>query len=271
MPSPAELLRAYGMPAKKRFGQNFLIDSDVLDAVVRAAKLPESARVMEIGPGPGGLSARLLHAGHTVRAIEADPDLVTHLETHLGSHEHFTVLAGDALEQDLDSELGEVDGVVANLPYNVATPILFRLLDSPCAPPSMALMFQKEVAERIVCTGPARQFGSLGVACNIRYETKLAMKLKPGAFRPAPKVHSAVVRFTRLETPRCGPEVEALTRKVAREAFQYRRKMLRKTLAPSFPDPVATLASLGFAATARPEELSVDDFVRLASHRLANP
>lgn len=266
--TPGELLQAYGLPAKKRFGQNFLIDTEVLDAVIRSARLPEAGKVLEIGPGPGGLSARLLNAGHTVRALEADTDLVAHLEETLGGHEAFTVVAGDALKLDLDAELADVCGVVANLPYNVATPILFRLLDSSAPPPAMALMFQKEVADRIVCTGPARMFGSLGVACNIRYDTTIAMKLKPGAFRPAPKVHSAVVRFTRRAQPRCSPEVEELARKIARQVFLYRRKMLRKTLAPLFPDPVSTLSSLRFKPTARPEELSVEDFIRLATHRL---
>ncbi|MFT6400182.1 MAG: 16S rRNA (adenine1518-N6/adenine1519-N6)-dimethyltransferase [Bradymonadia bacterium] len=267
--TPSELLKAYGLPAKKRFGQNFLIDPEALDSVIRSAMLPAGATVLEIGPGPGGLSSRLLAHGFTVRAIETDTDLVAHLEATLGPHEAFSVLAGDALKQDIDAELAKCAGVVANLPYNVATPILFRLLDSPEAPPTMALMFQKEVADRIVCTGPARQFSSLGVACNIRYDTTIAMKLKPGAFRPSPKVHSAVVRFTRRETPRCSAEVETLARSIAREAFLYRRKMLRKTLLPCIPDPIATLSALGFTATARPEELSVDDFIRLASHQLA--
>ena len=269
--SPAELIRRYGKPAKKAFGQNFLADVGTLDRVVGAARLADGSKVLEIGPGPGGLTTRLLAAGHRVRAIEMDRDLVAHLETAFSGKNGFEVTQGSALDDELDEWLVGVDGVVANLPYNVASPILFRLLDAVDPPERMALMFQKEVAERIVCTGPARAFGSLGVACNIRYDTRIAVRLKPGAFQPPPKVDSAVVRFIRRPEARCDRQTETFARRTARVAFGHRRKMLRKTLLPLFADPVDLLGRLGFKATARPEELTVDDFIRIGRELAAEP
>ena len=261
--SPAELVRVYGLPAKRALGQNFLTDVAVLDRVVQSARLPDRGRVLEIGPGPGGLTSRLLAAGHEVHAVEPDRDLVAHLESVFAGHAGFRVTHGSALDEGMESLLEGIDGVVANLPYNVASPILFRLLDAPHPPKRMALMFQREVAERIVCTGPARSFGSLGVACNIRYDTRISVRLKPGAFQPPPKVESAVVRLLQRDEARCDAEVESLARQTARIAFGYRRKMLRKTLLPLFADPPAALERLGLAPTARPEELSVDQFIEL--------
>lgn len=230
--------------------------------MVDAARLAPGSTVAEIGPGPGTLTTRLLAAGHDVRAVEMDGDLVEHLRATFDG-DRFSLVHGSALDVDLELVLNGADAVVANLPYNVGAPILFRLLDAESAPEKMALMFQREVAERIVCSGPGRVFGPLGVACNIRYDTKLALRLPPGAFRPPPKVDSAVVRLVRRQTPRALPEVERAAREIARTVFGHRRKMMRKTLGPHFDDPIATLESLGLRETARPEELSVDDFVRL--------
>lgn len=262
LPSPTELVRRYGRPAKKSLGQHFLTEVATLDRVIDVARLAPGSRVVEIGPGPGTLTTRLLAAGHSVEAVEMDDELVHHLGDVFAGAE-LTVVHGSALDIDLEPMLSRADAVVANLPYNVGAPILFRLLDAEHAPARMALMFQREVADRIVSSGPGRSFGPLGVACHIRYDTRLALKLPPGAFRPPPKVDSAVVRLLRRENPRCGRDVEMAARAIARTAFGHRRKMLRKTLLPHFEDPNSVLAMLDLPPTSRPEELSVDDFVRL--------
>ena len=264
LPGPVDLLRAWGRPARKRFGQNFLTDPGVLDRIVRAAGVRPEERVLEIGPGPGGLTTRLLAAGADVVAIEADPDLAAHLPTVFPAGAPLHVLAGDALGPVLDEGLEEpARTVVANLPYNVATEILFRLVQRDDPPPRMALMFQREVATRIVSRGAERTFGLLAIGTQIRYRVELAMTLKPGAFTPAPKVHSAVVRFERRPDPLCDPTIEDAVRRVARMAFGARRKMLRRSLLGLDQDPIPLLDAAGIPPTARPEALDLDAFVRL--------
>lgn len=263
LPSPSALLQAYGRPAKKRFGQNFLSDPELLDRVVRAARVAPGDRVLEIGPGPGGLTTRLLAAGAELCALEADPDLVEHLGRAFAGH-RIDVRHGDALTDDLDAALGDpCANVVANLPYHLATEILFRLVDRPDPPARMALMFQREVAERVVSRGAARDFGPLAVGTAIRFATRIALRLPPGAFRPPPKVHSAVVAFERLDTPRCDAATERATRHLARLAFQQRRKMLRGSLGKRVPGALEALEAVGISPTARPESLDVDAFVAL--------
>ncbi|MCB9519573.1 MAG: ribosomal RNA small subunit methyltransferase A [Myxococcales bacterium] len=263
IPAPGELLRTYGLPAKKRFGQNFLTDVSVLDRIVAAAGVGHGTRVVEIGPGPGALTSRLLVAGATVTAIELDSDAVSHLRGAFSPSLPLTVIEGDAAGGALDEACGAgVDAVVANLPYHVATVILFRLLDD-VRPPRMALMFQREVADRVVSVGRDREFGTLGVASNLRYQTRLALRLKPGAFRPPPKVDSAVVAFSVREVPLAPPAIERATRALARGVFEKRRKMLRGSLLSVTPHAEAVLAAAGVEPTARPEALSIEEFVRL--------
>ncbi len=264
IPSPAELVRAYGRPAKKRLGQNFLTDPGILDRVVRCAGIGEGDRVLEIGPGPGGLTGRLLAAGADVLCLEADAELVEHLERHLGAFERFAVVRGDGTGPDLDRALGDPPRlVVANLPYNVATPILLRLVDLPEPPARMALMFQREVADRIVSPGASRDFGPLSVAVSLRFTASVAMKLSPGAVVPRPKVSSAVVLFERLQSPLADADVRAEARRLARMAFNQRRKMLRRSLASAGPALSEILAQAAVPPDARPEQLRTDDFVRM--------
>jgi len=264
LPGPIDLLRAWGRPARKRFGQNFLTDVGVLDRIVRVAGVGEGDRVLEIGPGPGGLTTRLIAAGADVVAIEADPDLAAHLPTVFPDAAPLRVLAGDALGPVLDEGLEDPPrAVVANLPYNVATEILFRLVQRDAPPPRMALMFQREVATRIASRGAERHFGLLAVGTQIRYRVDLAMSLKPGAFTPPPKVHSAVVRFELRDEPLCPPHIEQVVRRVAKMAFGARRKMLRRSLTAMGIDPIPLLEAADIAPTARPEALTLEDFVRL--------
>lgn len=271
LPQPDALITAYGRPAKKKFGQNFLRDVDLLDAVVDAAEVGPGDRVVEIGPGPGGLTTRLLAAGAEVTALEADPDLVDHLERRLVPHSpRLHVVHGDALGEALEAALGSPPAkVVANLPYHVATPILFRLVDADVPPARMSLMFQMEVAERIVAAGATRAFGSLALGCQVRFAVSVALRLPPEAFHPAPKVHSAVVRFVRRDVPLATPEVEACMRGLARIAFQQRRKMLRATLGKQVASFDQLIEAAGVAPTARPEALTVEQFVKMAEAKLA--
>lgn len=271
LPQPDALITAYGRPAKKKFGQNFLRDVDLLDAVVATADVGPGDRVVEIGPGPGGLTTRLLSAGAEVTAVEADAELVDHLERRLLPHtDRLRVVHGDALGPTLDEALGVPPAkVVANLPYHVATPILFKLVDAEEPPRQMALMFQLEVAERIVAGGATRAFGSLALGCQVRFAVSVALRLPPEAFHPAPKVHSAVVRFLRREVPLATPEVEACMRRIARVAFQQRRKMLRATLGKQDAAFDAMIEAAGVPPTARPEALTVEQFVKMAETKLA--
>jgi len=264
LPLPGELLRRYGRPAKKHFGQNFIVDPSVLDRVVDAAGIGEGHSVLEIGPGPGTLTVRLLRAGARVSAVELDDDAVSHLDAELAPLAPLIVRRGDANSDDLlESVPADLDAVVGNLPYHVATAILFRLLDV-VRPPRMALMFQREVADRLVCTGAARDFGPLGVAANLRYDTRMAMRLRPGAFLPPPKVESAVVTFVRRAVPRVDPDGELWLRALARHVFEKRRKMLRVSLSGFVGDPQAALEEAGVDPTARPEALSLDAMISLA-------
>lgn len=266
VPSPSELLRIYGRPAKKRLGQNFLTDARILDRVVAAGGVEEGTRVLEIGPGPGGLTSRLLAAGADVVCIEPDDDAVVHLRSALSDDLPLRVVHGDALGPELDEALGDPPRtVIANLPYHVATEIMFRLVDRAQPPATMALMFQREVAHRIATDGPDREMSSLSVAVAIRFERRVVMTLPPGAFTPAPKVHSCVVRFVLRDVPLANAAVEAQTRRLATAAFQQRRKMLRNGLQSVVEDPIALLESAGIAPTMRPEALGVEAWVRLGA------
>ncbi len=261
---PGALVRALRNRAKKSFGQHFLTDVGVLDRIVRAAHVGEGDRVVEVGPGPGGLTVRLLASGASVSCLEADPWMVEHLEDELGGRPGFDVTHGDATTEALDNLLGDPPAtVVSNLPYNAATPILFRLLDNPTPPQRMVLMFQLEVAQRVACGGADRLFGPLGLAANLLYETRLAFQLKPGAFTPPPKVVSGVVTFELRDTLIADHAERAAARQVARGAFSQRRKMLRKSLLSVSSDPVALCEAAGVPPTARPEALTCAEFVAL--------
>lgn len=267
IPSPASLLRAYGLPAKKRLGQNFLTDERILDRICAHALVRTGTQVLEIGPGPGGLTSRLMAAGARVLALETDPDAVRFLEQTLVPLGELEVVHGDALGPELASCVGDPPRtVVANLPYHVGTEILFRLVEGVVPPELMVLMFQKEVALRLACEGRSREFGAPSVAVQLTYSAHQVMLLPPGAFHPAPSVDSAVVVFRRRAEPLCDPELARTVKRLASDAFQQRRKMLRRSLAGWGDRLLVALDAAGVPATARPEELHVSDFVSVARH-----
>jgi 16S rRNA (adenine1518-N6/adenine1519-N6)-dimethyltransferase len=270
LPTPLEAIQRYGQPAKKKHGQNFLFDEVVLDRIVTLAGVTDGQHILEIGPGPGTLTSRLLVAGARVTAIEADPDLLPHLSRAFDGYP-LEVIHGDATRFDLgslreqdDSDASHLPDVVANLPYHVATPILFRLVDHERAPRRMTLMFQREVGERIVSPGARRDFGKLSIGVQVRYTARLGMLLPPDAFVPAPKVESAVVVLERRPVPLVSADVEKFARRIAAAAFNQRRKMLRATLGKQFSSFTDSAEAAGVAPTLRPEAVLLQDFLTLA-------
>ena len=224
--------------------------------------------MLEIGPGPGGLTRGLLAEGarHVV-AIERDARCLPALaEIAAAAPGRLTVLAGDALAIDPAPHLTPPVRVVANLPYNVGTELLVRWLTPPAWPPfwqSLTLMFQKEVAERIVAAPGSKAYGRLSILAQWRSEARIAFEIPPRAFTPAPKVTSAVVHLDALAAPRFPADARVLSEVVAL-AFGQRRKMLRASLRPLGPDVEALLAAAGIPATERAEQVSLEGFCRLA-------
>jgi len=263
-----EVIRRHGLSAKKSLGQNFLLDLNLTTRIARTAEPLESVTVVEIGPGPGGLTRALLALGaRRVIAIERDERALAAIgeisERYPG---RLDVVAGDALSTDIPALLGpERARIVANLPYNIATALLVNWLTIEPWPPwyeMMVLMFQREVAERIVAKPGGKSYGRLAVLAGWRTEAKILFDVAPSAFVPPPKVTSSVVRLTpRTEPLAC--DARALQR-VTEAAFGQRRKMLRQSLKSLGVDPIALLDAAGLDPTSRAEEISVEGFVDLA-------
>jgi 16S rRNA (adenine1518-N6/adenine1519-N6)-dimethyltransferase len=272
LPPLREVIRRHELSAKKSFGQNFILDLNLTRRIARAAGPLEGRTVVEVGPGPGGLTRALLMEGAArVVAIERDPrclpalaEIAAHYPSRLEVHE------GDALDADWPRLLGNEAGkaiIAANLPYSVATMLLVGWLETEPWPPwweRMALMFQREVAERIVAEPGGKAYGRLAVLSQFRSAPRLEMTLRPEAFTPAPKVASAVVVFEPRAAPQPECNVVALG-KVTAAAFGQRRKMLRAALKQLTPMPELLLAEAGIEPSRRAEELSVAEFVRLAA------
>jgi 16S rRNA (adenine1518-N6/adenine1519-N6)-dimethyltransferase len=270
LPPLREVVRRHGLLPKKSLGQNFLFDLNLTSRVARATGPLDGVAVVEVGPGPGGLTRALLAAGaREVIAIERDQRCLPAL-AEIAAHYpgRLQVVEADAVAFDPRPLLPDGPArVVANLPYNVGTVLLAGWLAAPEWPPwwqSLTLMFQREVAERIVADERDRKnYGRLGVLAGWRSETRILFDVPPSAFVPPPKVTSSVV----LITPRTEPlpcRVEALEA-VTRAAFGQRRKMLRQSLKSLVPDPAALLAAADIPETARAEEVPVAGYVRLAN------
>ncbi|MCZ8136119.1 MAG: 16S rRNA (adenine(1518)-N(6)/adenine(1519)-N(6))-dimethyltransferase RsmA [Porphyrobacter sp.] len=266
LPPIREVIARHGLAASKALGQNFLLDEQLL---ARIAALPgdlSGAAVLEVGPGPGGLTRALLRAGAKVTAIEMDrrclPALAELGEAFPGQ---LTVIEGDALKLD-HSELmgGQPFHVLSNLPYNVGTALFVRWLGGEAWPPlwqSLTLMFQREVADRIVAAAGDAAYGRLAVLAQWRADARLAMKVHRSAFTPPPKVMSAIVHVTPAAMPE-GVSARMLER-LTEAAFGQRRKMLRQSL-KGVPGALEALAALGIDETRRAETVSVAEFVALA-------
>lgn len=264
LPPLREVIARHGLSASKALGQNFIFDAQLLDRIAAVPGPLAGARVYEVGPGPGGLTRALLRAGAEVVAVERDRRCLAPLaELGTAAGGRLTVMERDALEVDEAREIGPAH-IVANLPYNVGTALLVRWLGGEAWPPwwtSLTLMFQQEVAQRIVAAPGTGAYGRLAVLAQWRSRAKLAMKVHRSAFVPPPKVMSAVVHIVPAEAP-AGIAFADLERLTA-AAFGQRRKMLRQSL-KSVPGALEALAGLGIDPARRAETLSVAEFVALA-------
>ncbi len=268
LPPLGEVIRRHGLVAKKALGQNFLLDLNLTAKIARQAGDLSQCDVLEVGPGPGGLTRGLLAEGaRKVLAVEKDSRAMAPLAEIAAAYPgRLEVLNADALTLDPLAHLTPPIRVVANLPYNIGTELLVRWLTPEDWPPywqSLTLMFQKEVAERIVAKPGSKAYGRLAILAQWRCDAKVVMDLPPEAFTPAPKVRSAVVHLTALPAPRFEADPEVLQRLTA-TAFQQRRKMLRASLKGLAPDIGAVLTSVGIDPTARAEEIDVERFCALA-------
>ncbi|MDE3121558.1 MAG: 16S rRNA (adenine(1518)-N(6)/adenine(1519)-N(6))-dimethyltransferase RsmA [Paracoccaceae bacterium] len=268
LPPLREVIAAHGLAAKKSLGQNFLLDLNLTAKIARLAGDLAGADVLEVGPGPGGLTRGLLAEGaRHVLVVEKDARCLPALAEIAAAHPgRLEVIEGDALAVDVLSHLTPPIKVVANLPYNVGTELLIRWMTPKDWPPfwqSLTLMFQKEVAERIVAKPGSKAYGRLALMVQWRAEARIALTLPPEAFTPPPKISSAVVQITALPAPRFPADAVTLERVVA-AGFNQRRKMLRASLKGLAPDIEDRLRAAGIAPTARAEEIPLEGFCALA-------
>ncbi|MBJ3761709.1 16S rRNA (adenine(1518)-N(6)/adenine(1519)-N(6))-dimethyltransferase RsmA [Maribius pontilimi] len=268
LPPLRAVIAEHGLSAKKSLGQNFLLDLNLTAKIARQAGDLTRCDVLEIGPGPGGLTRGLLAEGaRRVLAVEKDarclPALAQIADAYPG---RLDILNADALQLNPTAHLTPPIRVVANLPYNVGTELLTRWLDPVHWPPfwtSLTLMFQKEVAQRIVAGPGSKAYGRLAILSQWRSDARIVMELPPEAFTPPPKIRSAVVHLTALPEPRFPAPAPTLFR-VTAAAFNQRRKMLRASLKGLDPQIVSRLEGLGIAPTRRAEELSLEEFCAIA-------
>jgi 16S rRNA (adenine1518-N6/adenine1519-N6)-dimethyltransferase len=268
LPPLRDVIAQHGLSATKSLGQNFLLDLNLTAKIARQAGDLTACDVLEVGPGPGGLTRALLHAGaRKVLAIEKDArclpilaDIALHYPGRL------QILEGDALAINATEHLTAPIKVVANLPYNVGTELLIRWLTPAIWPPfwdSLTLMFQKEVAERITAAPGSKAYGRLAILTQWRAKARIVMEIPPSAFTPPPKVTSAVVHIVKRDQMLFPANEATLTRLVA-TAFGQRRKMLRASLKSISPDIEAHLTGVGIAPTDRAETIPIEGFCALA-------
>ncbi|WP_299191397.1 16S rRNA (adenine(1518)-N(6)/adenine(1519)-N(6))-dimethyltransferase RsmA [uncultured Litoreibacter sp.] len=268
LPPLSDVIRTHELSAKKSLGQNFLLDLNLTAKIARQAGDLSGCDVLEVGPGPGGLTRGLLAEGaRRVLAIEKDARCLPALDEIAQAYPgQLLVINGDALDVDPLAHLTPPIRVAANLPYNVGTELLVRWLTPKAWPPfwqSLTLMFQREVANRIVATPGSKAYGRLAVLAQWRSDPRIVMELPPEAFVPAPKVHSAVVHLDALPTPRFDADPAKLNRVVA-TAFNQRRKMLRSALKGMAPDIEDRLLAAGLKPTERAEQVPLEGFCALA-------
>jgi 16S rRNA (adenine1518-N6/adenine1519-N6)-dimethyltransferase len=266
LPPLRETIATYDLAARRRLGQHFLLDLNLTRRIARAAAPLDQGTTIEVGPGPGGLTrALLLEGAARVVAIEVDARAIRALrELQAAAAGRLEVIEADALETDLTGLGPAPRRIVANLPYNVSTALLIRWLHAANGIADMVLMFQKEVVDRLAARPRTKDYGRLSVLAQHVCEVQRLFDVAPSAFVPPPKVISSVARLTPRPAADRLADLRPLER-VTAAAFGQRRKMLRGSLSNLFPDPTAVLEGLGLSPTARAEELSVADFVRLAA------
>jgi len=264
LPPLREVVKKHGLSAQKSLGQNFLFDEQLLDRIADIPGDIEGQTVFEVGPGPGGLTRALLKKGAHVIAVEQDErclPALTELADHYSSR--LSITHGDAMKHEPAALSAQPYHIASNLPYNVGSALLVRWLSAETWPPpwlSLTLMFQKEVADRIVARPGSAAYGRLSILAQWRSDAMLAMKVHRSAFTPPPKIMSAVVHIT----PKVQPQADRSTLShITQMAFGQRRKMLRQSL-KKMTGALDALSDLGIDATRRPETLSVEEFVALA-------
>lgn len=262
------ILKAFGLHASHRLGQNFLISPGVVRAVVEAAEIEQGDRVLEIGPGIGTLTQGLLEAGAEVTAVELDKKLPAVLAETLKGYEHLNVVRGDILKTDIAALMGGAPfKVAANLPYYITTPILLSLLEQKLPITRIVTMVQKEVAERMTAPPGGRDYGALSVAVQYYTEPEIVLDVPPNCFLPAPEVDSAVIVCAVRQTPAVAVKDEKLFFRVVKAAFGQRRKTLSnalKTTGASKEEIGKALDKAKVDATRRGETLSLKEFAALA-------
>ncbi len=268
LPALRDVIETHDLRAKKSLGQNFLLDLNLTAKIARQAGDLTGSDILEVGPGPGGLTRGLLAEGaRRVLAIEKDSRCLPALaEISAAYPGQLEVINADALQIDALAHLTPPIRVVANLPYNVGTELLVRWLTPPEWPPywtSLTLMFQKEVAQRIIAQPGSKTYGRLAILSQWRCDANIVMSLPPEAFTPPPKIHSAVVHLTALPEARFPAKAETLSRVVA-AGFNQRRKMLRSSLKGVAPDIEDRLLSAGLKPTDRAEQIPLEGFCALA-------
>ena len=268
LPPLKDVISRHKISAKKSLGQNFLLDLNLTSKIARYAGNLEQSDVLEIGPGPGGLTRSLLNEGaRKVVAIEKDTRCIAALkEVQTQFAGKLKIVQGDALSTEVRQYLTHPVQIIANLPYNVGTELLVRWLNSTTWPSfwqSMTLMFQKEVANRIVASPGSKAYGRLSVMAQWRCNTKIAFNIPATAFTPPPKVESSIVHFEALKEPRFPAEVNKLEFVVSK-AFNQRRKMLRGALKGHFKNVEEGLLAIGVVPTKRAENVTIQEFCLMA-------
>ena len=256
---------------RKNYGQNFLIDSHVIDKIIDAAEIDKTTEVLEIGPGIGTLTQYLAEAAGSVTAVEIDDKLIPILDKTLSEYDNVRIIHGDIMKQDIESIFeGRPFKIVANLPYYITTPIIMSLLESRIPADSITVMIQKEVADRMKAGPGSKDYGALSLAVQYYSEPYLAANVPPNCFMPRPNVGSAVIRLRRLEKPSVEVEDEKLLFKIIRGAFNQRRKTLANAvsnfegLSYSRADVEKALTNLGFDTRVRGEALTLEEFGALS-------
>jgi len=258
--------------AKKALGQNFLVDGNVIANIIKAARITADDRVLEIGPGRGALTSRLIESAARLVAVEWDRELVPLLRDMLSSRGNADVIHGDILRADLNQILTPLWAgrwkVVANLPYNISSQVLFRFIEERCLFSELLLMLQKEVGDRLVAPPSCKEYGIMTVLCGLYFDIERVFLVKPASFRPVPKVDSVVLRFRVLSEPRLDVGDERLFKRVVKASFAQRRKTMWNCLkaAGVFLDDnhlQEAFEIAGVDGSRRGETLSLEEFARL--------
>ncbi len=270
-----DILRRHDFNFKKKFGQNFLTDHNILTKITQTAELSKEVNVIEIGPGIGSLTQYLLEEAAEVMAFEIDKSLISILEETMAPYDNFTLVSADILKVDLLSEIQKFKNpnlpikVVANLPYYITTPILMHLIESKIPFSEFVVMMQKEVADRIAASPKTKAYGSLSIAVQYYMEASVAFIVPRTVFIPAPNVDSAILKMVRREAPLVEVEDEEWFFKTMHSSFVHRRKTLMNNLQAAFgkeskPEIEKLLAQAEISPTIRGEALSIEEFAKLA-------